>query len=100
MKIGRTHMRLLFSSALIGLLFAGQIAHGETAGTSVRIDTGEVVGKFQLNTAVRAFLGVPFCRTACRRSALEARAIGGTVASAACCDSLRRPVHAAVALEN
>src|SRR3979409_1634397 len=60
MKIGRTHMRLRFSSALIGLLFAGQTAHGETAGTSVRIDTGEVVGKFQLNTAVRAFLGVPF----------------------------------------
>jgi len=53
-------MRLLFSSALIGLLFAGQTAHGETAGTSVRIDTGEVVGKFRLNTAVRAFLGVPF----------------------------------------
>src|SRR3979409_2046730 len=60
MKIGRTHMRLRFSSALIGLLFAGQTAHGETAGTSVRIDTGEVVGVFQLNTAVRAFLGVPF----------------------------------------
>jgi para-nitrobenzyl esterase len=41
-------------------LSALQELTGETAGTSVRIDTGEVVGKFQSNTAVRAFLGVPF----------------------------------------
>ena len=59
-------MRLIHSGALIGLLligadvadFAG--ARAESAGTLVRIDSGEVTGKFQLNTKVRAFLGVPF----------------------------------------
>jgi para-nitrobenzyl esterase len=54
-------MRRRISVALMGLLLVGLAgAHGETAGTAVRIDTGEVVGKFQLNAAVRAFLGVPF----------------------------------------
>src|SRR5271168_2342293 len=54
-------MRPTFSSALIGLLVAGlATAHADSAGTSVRIDGGEIVGKFQLDTAVRAFLGVPF----------------------------------------
>jgi para-nitrobenzyl esterase len=54
-------MRRTFSSALIGLLLAGlATAHADSAGTSVRIDTGEILGKFQLNTAVRVFLGVPF----------------------------------------
>jgi para-nitrobenzyl esterase len=54
-------MRRRISVALMGLLLVSLAgAHGETAGTAVRIDTGEVVGKFQLNTAVRAFLGVPF----------------------------------------
>jgi para-nitrobenzyl esterase len=54
-------MRRRISVALTGLLLVGLTgAHGETAGTAVRIDTGEVVGKFQLNTAMRAFLGVPF----------------------------------------
>ena len=54
-------MRRRISVALMGLLLVGLAgAHGESAGTAVRIDTGEVVGKFQLNAAVRAFLGVPF----------------------------------------
>jgi para-nitrobenzyl esterase len=54
-------MRRRISVALTGLLLVGLAgAHGESAGTAVRIDTGEVVGKFQLNAAVRAFLGVPF----------------------------------------
>jgi para-nitrobenzyl esterase len=54
-------MRLIHSGALIGLLMAGVAGtHAESAGTRIQIDTGEVVGMFQLNTAVRAFLGVPF----------------------------------------
>jgi para-nitrobenzyl esterase len=53
-------MRLSISGALIGLLLAGPAAHAQAAGTSVRLDSGEVVGKFQQNTAVRAFLGIPF----------------------------------------
>jgi para-nitrobenzyl esterase len=54
-------MRLIHPGALIGLLMAGVAGtHAESAGTRIRIDTGEVVGKFQLNSAVRAFLGVPF----------------------------------------
>jgi para-nitrobenzyl esterase len=60
-KIREVLMRLTFSGALIGLFAAGlDGVHAESATTRVRIDSGEVVGKFQLNTAVRAFLGVPF----------------------------------------
>lgn len=54
-------MRLIFSAAMTCLLLASVTsADAEGAGTTVRIDSGEVAGKFQLNTAVRAFLGVPF----------------------------------------
>jgi hypothetical protein len=77
-------MRRRISVALMGLVLVGlAAAHGETAGTAVRIDTGEVIGKFQLNTAVRAFLGVPFAAPPCRRAALEAAATGGALADRA-----------------
>jgi para-nitrobenzyl esterase len=46
---------------LAALLLAGVQAVGaEGAGTLVRIDSGPIVGKFQLNTSVHAFLGIPF----------------------------------------
>jgi para-nitrobenzyl esterase len=44
-----------------GLLLAGfGHACAESAGTLVKLDTGPISGKFQLNTQVRAFVGVPF----------------------------------------
>jgi para-nitrobenzyl esterase len=53
-------MRPAIAGVLIGSLLAGAAAHAESAGRTVRVEAGEVVGKFQLNTAVRAFLGIPF----------------------------------------
>jgi para-nitrobenzyl esterase len=54
-------MRLGFSLAMAGVLIAGVCgARAESAGISVKIDSGPVIGKFEENTAVRAFLGVPF----------------------------------------
>jgi para-nitrobenzyl esterase len=44
------------ASLLLGL----HGAYAEDAGVAVQIDSGPLLGKFQLNTAVRAFLGVPF----------------------------------------
>src|SRR5690242_13590156 len=47
--------------AMAGLLLACVCeSRAESAGISVNIDSGPVVGKFQENAAVRAFLGVPF----------------------------------------
>ena len=47
--------------ALAGLLLAGlQGGHAEGAGVVVKTDAGPIVGKFQQNAAVRAFLGIPF----------------------------------------
>jgi para-nitrobenzyl esterase len=48
---------LVLASLLLGGL--GD-ARAESAGTSVKLDSGPISGKFQLNTQVRAFLGVPF----------------------------------------
>src|SRR5690349_11951567 len=49
------------SLALASLLLTGlQGAHAESAGIAVKTDAGAVVGKFQQNAAVRAFLGIPF----------------------------------------
>jgi para-nitrobenzyl esterase len=54
-------MRLKLSLAFAGLLLAGvQAATAESGGVAVTTDAGPVVGKFQQNSAVRAFLGIPF----------------------------------------
>jgi para-nitrobenzyl esterase len=46
---------------LAAVLAAGvQTANAEGAGIAVRLDSGPVIGKFESNTAVRAFLGIPF----------------------------------------
>jgi hypothetical protein len=97
----RACMPRRISVALMGLLLVGLAgAHGESAGTAVRIGAGEVVGKFQLNAAVRAFLGVPFARTPRRRAALEAAATGGALADRAGRDIHQRAMRAADPLEN
>ena len=53
-------MRLKWWTLAAVLLTAIQAAGAEGAGTLVRTDAGPVIGKFELNTAVRAFLGIPF----------------------------------------
>jgi para-nitrobenzyl esterase len=54
-------MRSRLSLALAGILLAGlQAAWAESAGVAVKTDAGQIVGKFQQNSAVRAFLGIPF----------------------------------------
>jgi para-nitrobenzyl esterase len=46
---------------LAGLLLVGaQAVRAESGGVAVMTDSGPVVGKFQMNSAVRAFLGLPF----------------------------------------
>jgi para-nitrobenzyl esterase len=42
------------------LLAAAPGAAAESAGVAAKIDAGPILGKFQMNTAVRAFLGIPF----------------------------------------
>ena len=54
-------MRLKTALVAAGLLLTGICdARAESGGTTVKLDSGPIVGKFELNTEVRAFLGVPF----------------------------------------
>ena len=54
-------MGFKWTFAFAAALFLGlHGADAEDAGIAVQIDSGPLLGKFQLNTAVRAFLGVPF----------------------------------------
>lgn len=54
-------MRSRFTWALAGLLLVGaQAVRAESGGVAVMTDSGPVAGKFQINAAVRAFLGLPF----------------------------------------
>lgn len=54
-------MRSRITWALAGLLLVGaQAVRAESGGVAVMTDSGPVVGKFQMNSAVRAFLGLPF----------------------------------------
>ena len=49
------------SLLIAGLLLAGAgHACAESAGIAVKIDSGPITGKFQQNSAVRAFLGIAF----------------------------------------
>ncbi|MGC2775651.1 MAG: carboxylesterase family protein, partial [Bradyrhizobium sp.] len=52
----RTNWRLACAAVLLGAL----VVSANAAGLEVGIDSGPITGKFQRNTAVRAFLGIPF----------------------------------------
>ena len=52
--------RKLFGALIASVLTAASPAAAQTAATQVAIDSGRISGQFVLNTAVRAFLGVPF----------------------------------------
>jgi carboxylesterase type B len=74
--------------------------HAESAGTRIRIDTGEVVGKFQLNTAVRTFLGIPFAAPPVGALRWKPPQVAAALADGARRHQLRRAVPAAGPLKN
>ncbi len=45
---------------IASVMAAASVASAQTQATQVGIDSGQIAGKFTLNTAVRAFLGIPF----------------------------------------
>jgi hypothetical protein len=88
-------MRWKWSLAFAASLLLGlHGADADDAGIAVQIDSGPLLGKFQLNTAVRAFLGVPFAAPPVGELRWKPLADG------AACDLLRRAMHARRALQD